>query len=168
MKAFLWRRGKKDYEEVRKIGHHLGKLREACAKLDAHFEDADLIVFCQNYSGTEEKDTVRGNEVFKYGLGRQALSHGINLEKLVPLVDRIFLGTFTHLDDMGFEAFGTHISSLFCKTIHTAFLAKFYSEEQLSVLRTSIQQQNTSLESFLDTAKRFQNSLQITSTDASQ
>jgi len=146
MKAFLVSKG---LTTPKRSGHNLELLRQDCEKKDTFFTDSELIKFCTNYSAG------KGNEVLRYGFQQNTGAYGANLEKIIELVDKFFLGSLVRIDPSGFVASNTDIAALLCKTMFTDSVSNVHSPTQIQNLQIVLKHNNQFLDDFIKHVNEF-------------
>lgn len=144
MKAFLLVRRVKSIKEIEKYKHNLENLREDCAKVDNFFNNEILENFCKNYSGLK-----KGNNILRYGFGKNTKTYGVNLNNIIQMTDKFFLGTFMILEDNGFILSNSKIASLFYPTIFQEGLIENINATQINTLKLLIADNNLQLSLFI-------------------
>jgi len=150
MKAFLILRGGASIKQIKSYRHNLNGILKDCKKIDNFFDCEDLSEFCDEY----EKG--KGNEVLRYGLGEEIKGVSFDLFKIIPLVDKFFLGTLLRLDDMNFYASGGFILSIVTPNVFSEVVAKnLSSPRSFEIIKEAIWRQNFSLPDFIKKIENF-------------
>ncbi len=150
MKAFLIMRGQKTAPEVEKLGHNLENIRIECIKIDDFFNDPNLEDFCKNYSGDK-----KGNEVLRYGYIKNTKGYGINLDSIIQLTDKFFLGTFLKIDNLNFAVSTSNLASLFYPTNFQNHFLERFTPQAISQMRILMGSNNQYLDGFIKAVEQF-------------
>ena len=152
MKAYLMKRCSVSVGEIennKKYGHNLEYIRSTCSVKDQFFDDQYLKDFCQNYSGAK-----KGNEILRYGFGKQTKGYGFNLDNIVTMADKFFLGTFLKIEDSDFFLSNSTIASLFHPTIFQTHLRETLGNN-FEMVQNLVRVDNALLKVFIKAVENF-------------
>jgi len=150
MKAFLRLRVKFSAEKIRGLEHNLEDVRVECARIEKFFNNPKLKAFCKNYSGSK-----KGNEVLRYGFTKTTKAIGLDIKKIIHLVDKFFLGTLLKMDDHHFHAASSQTAALITNTIFSKSLEKIISPPIAGNLKKYIAANNTEIDDFVSKVKEY-------------
>jgi hypothetical protein len=89
--------------DIKKFSHNLEKLRQSCEKINSFYFNSELKIFCEEYS--QKMQGFNGHQIFGYADNSVIETWQADAEKILNLVDEVFLETLLKLNDnIGFSS----------------------------------------------------------------